>query len=100
MDKNFPPIEGDYVTFIGSTFVTHGQETTYLNNCICLEDTENIEKDTQEIEVYNTEKEVLVAWSKLIQREDPDIIIGYNIFGFDYPLCLTVQKKIIVFPIL
>ena len=26
-----------------------------------------------------------MAWTKLIQREDPDIIIGYNIFGFDYP---------------
>ena len=25
-----------------------------------------------------TEKKVLLAWSKLIQREDPDIIIGYN----------------------
>ena len=93
LDKNFPPIEGDYVTFIGSTFVTHGQETTYLNNCICLEDTENIEKDTQEIEVYNTEKEVLVAWSKLIQREDPDIIIGYNIFGFDYPFMFDRAKE-------
>ena len=93
LDKNFPPIEGDYVTFIGSTFVTHGQETTYLNNCICLEDTENIEKDTQEIEVYDTEKEVLVAWSKLIQREDPDIIIGYNIFGFDYPFMFDRAKE-------
>ena len=37
-----------------------------------------------EIEEYNTEKEVLLAWTKLIKREDPDIIIGYNIFGFDY----------------
>ena len=23
-------------------------------------------------------------WADLIQKEDPDIIIGYNIFGFDY----------------
>ena len=26
----------------------------------------------------------MLRWTKLIQREDPDIIIGYNIFGFDY----------------
>jgi DNA polymerase elongation subunit (family B) len=26
----------------------------------------------------------LTAWADLIQRENPDIIIGYNIFGFDY----------------
>ena len=25
-----------------------------------------------------------MAWKKLILKEDPDIIIGYNIFGFDY----------------
>jgi DNA polymerase elongation subunit (family B) len=36
------------------------------------------------VESYNTEKEVLLAWQQLIQRENPDIIIGYNIFGFDY----------------
>jgi DNA polymerase elongation subunit (family B) len=27
---------------------------------------------------------VLIAWTRLIQRENPDIIVGYNIFGFDY----------------
>jgi len=31
-----------------------------------------------------TEREVLLAWQQLVQRENPDIIIGYNIFGFDY----------------
>ena len=40
--------------------------------------------DNTEIESYKTEKEVLITWMKVIQREDPDIIIGYNIFGFDY----------------
>ena len=33
---------------------------------------------------YDTEKKVLCAWTKIIQKENPDIIIGYNIFGFDY----------------
>jgi DNA polymerase elongation subunit (family B) len=30
------------------------------------------------------ESELLTQWMQLIQRENPDIIIGYNIFGFDY----------------
>jgi DNA polymerase elongation subunit (family B) len=30
------------------------------------------------------EREVLLRWAALVQRENPDIIIGYNIFGFDY----------------
>ena len=36
------------------------------------------------VETYETEAEVLLAWQRLIVRENPDIIVGYNIFGFDY----------------
>ena len=85
LNRVFPGLEGDYVTFIGSTFVTYGEEESQLNHCICLNDTSNLDKRTQVIECYDNERDVLVAWTKLIQREDPDIIIGYNIFGFDYP---------------
>lgn len=85
LNKTFPQLEGDYVTFIGSTFVTYGQENSHLNHCICLGETTNHETDTQVIECYDNEKDVLLAWSELIRKEDPDIIIGYNIFGFDYP---------------
>ena len=84
LDSVFPELAGDQVTFIGSTFVNYCEEKPYLNHCICLNDTSNI-LENQTIECYDTEKEVLCAWSKLIRKEDPDIIIGYNIFGFDYP---------------
>ena len=36
------------------------------------------------IEVEPTERQLLLKWRDLIQKEDPDVIIGYNIFGFDY----------------
>lgn len=36
------------------------------------------------VECYNTEAEVLLAWKRLIKEQDPDIITGYNIFGFDF----------------
>lgn len=85
LNQLFPPLEGDYVTFIGSTFVTYGEEESHLNHCICLNNTTNLEKKSQVIECYDDEKDVLLAWTKVIQKEDPDIIIGYNIFGFDYP---------------
>ena len=82
LNNIFPKLEGDKVTFIGSTFLKYGEEKPYLNNCIVLDTCKDMENT--EIETYNTEKDVLLAWTKLIQREDPDIIIGYNIFGFDY----------------
>jgi len=84
----FPPVEGDIVTFIGSTFVRHGEKAPYCNHCIVLDtcDTSKIERDVPNlvIECYKTEREVLLAWTRLIQRENPDMVIGYNIFGFDY----------------
>ena len=86
LQEIFPPVEGDKVTFIGSTFLTYGEKRPYLNHCIVI-DTCNSLKDevaNSEIETYKTEREVLLAWTRLIQRENPDIIIGYNICGFDY----------------
>jgi DNA polymerase elongation subunit (family B) len=78
----FPSLEGDRVTFIGSTFMMLGEKQPYKNHCVVLNTCSDV-KDV-EIESYSTEAEVLVAWTNLIQRENPDIIIGYNIFGFDY----------------
>jgi DNA polymerase elongation subunit (family B) len=84
----FPKVEGDKVTFIGSTFVKYGQNNNrpYLSNCIVLDTCDHLrdEVPNSEIESYTTEADVLVAWTRLIQKENPDIIIGYNIFGFDY----------------
>jgi len=78
----FPELEGDKVTFIGSTFLKYGEEKPYLNNCVVLNSCSKIENT--EIKSYKTERELLMAWRDLIIKEDPDIIIGYNIFGFDY----------------
>jgi DNA polymerase elongation subunit (family B) len=84
----FPKLEGDKVTFIGSTFIQYGKNnnTPYLNHCIVMDTCDSLEGKVSNsvIESYKTEREVLVAWTDLIQRENPDIIIGYNIFGFDY----------------
>jgi DNA polymerase elongation subunit (family B) len=81
LNAYFPKLEGDKVTFIGSSFVTYGKEETLLNHCIVLGSCDPV--DNAEIESYSTEKEVLLAWTRLIKEKDPDILIGYNIFGFD-----------------
>jgi DNA polymerase elongation subunit (family B) len=86
LQEIFPPVEGDKVTFIGSTFLTYGKKRPYLNHCIVL-DTCNTLKDevaNSEIQTCKTERELLLAWTDIIQRENPDIIIGYNICGFDF----------------
>jgi DNA polymerase elongation subunit (family B) len=92
--NNFPALEGDKVTFIGSTFMNYGDKEPYLNHCIVLNSCDNIMSSNSQIETYDTEKEVLQAWTKLVQRENPDIIIGYNIFSFDYEFMFRRSQEL------
>jgi DNA polymerase elongation subunit (family B) len=78
----FPEVKGDEITFIGSTFINYGEDKPYLNHCLALGTCDKVENS--EIQCCETEKDVMLEWTKLINKEDPDIIIGYNIFGFDY----------------
>ena len=95
LSDDFPELEGDKVTFIGSTFLKYGQKEPYLNHCIVLNSCSKIkEVPNSEIETYDTEEEVLCGWQKVIQREDPDIIIGYNIFGFDYEFMFQRARQL------
>ena len=83
LNSVLPPLEGDTTTFIGSTFRRHGEDKPHRQHILVLggcDDLPNIE-----VQRCETERELLVEWTKLIQEENPDIITGYNIFGFDDP---------------
>jgi len=82
LDNEFPSVEGDKVIQIGTTIQKYGEPECYLKHIISLKSCSPI--DGAVVEWYNTEQEVLLAWTKFIQKLDPDIVTGYNIFGFDY----------------
>ena len=82
LTRLFPRLEGDKVTFIGSTFLRYGEQEPYMNHCVVLGSCDPVEGVI--IDPVNNEKTLLLKWSELMQKENPDIIIGYNIFGFDY----------------
>ena len=82
LTRLFPRLEGDKVTFIGSTFLKYGELEPYLNHCIVLGSCDPVEGAV--IDPVKDEATLLLHWAELIQKENPDIIIGYNIFGFDY----------------
>jgi DNA polymerase elongation subunit (family B) len=92
LTRLFPPLEGDQITCIGSTFMRYGEPDTYLNHCLVLGTCDPVEGAT--IDAVDDERELLVRWSELIQQEDPDIIIGYNIFGFDYEFMLRRSQEL------
>lgn len=102
LGKVLPKLEGDKCTFIGSTFVKYGQKEPYLQVCIALDTCDNLITNVGEtegiatqsiVETYKTEAEVLVAWTRLIKRINPDIIIGYNIFNFDEEFLFQRSKE-------
>jgi DNA polymerase elongation subunit (family B) len=78
----FPGICGDEVTFIGSTFLRYGDAAPYRQHCLVVNSCDEV--DGIEIHSHGSERGILEAWTQLINDENPDIIVGYNIFGFDY----------------
>nr|QBK88920.1 MAG: DNA polymerase family B elongation subunit [Mimivirus LCMiAC02] len=87
-----PQRDNDKVIQIGSTFNTYGNMKCYYKHIITLGTCDPIEGAV--VESYETEKEVLLAWPRLIQRMNPDIVTGYNTFGFDYRYLEARSQKL------
>ena len=88
----FPPLQGDQITFIGTTFLRYGQPEPYRNHCLVVGNCNKV--DGTEICSVKDEKQCILDWTQLIQDENPDIIIGYNIFGFDYQFMFQRAKEL------
>ena len=67
----------DVVFQIGMTTRNFGQTET-IRKCLCLKQT-----DAPDCDSFETERELLQAFEKYLIEIDPDIITGWNIFGFD-----------------
>jgi DNA polymerase elongation subunit (family B) len=73
--------EKDKIIQIGSTISRYGCTECYYKNIITLGSCDEIEG--VDVISCKTEKEVLLKWQELINNKKPDIITGYNIWGFD-----------------
>ena len=92
LDINLPMVEGDKVIQIGTTVQKYGEPECFLKHIITLNSCSPIPGAV--VEAYDTEEEVLLAWTKFIQKLDPDIITGYNIFGFDFAFMWDRAKEL------
>ena len=77
-----PELEGDPIIQIGTTFHYYGQRECCLKHIITLGECESIDNCT--VESCTTEAQLLTKWRDLILSTNPDILTGYNIFGFDF----------------
>jgi DNA polymerase elongation subunit (family B) len=87
--------ENDCVTQIGSVFSYSGDPEPFYVHIITLKKANNINgMENVIIESYNSEVSVLLAWTKLMQKMDPDVVTGYNINGFDFDFLYKRSKKL------
>lgn len=85
-----PELKGDPVIQIGAVFHRFGDNNPYKRIVLCYKGTDLFEDDNDEgckpeVQCFETEAELLMAFGTLITQEDIDIITGYNIMGFDMP---------------
>ena len=82
-DGSFPQAfkPNDKIIQIGMTFTKYGSSEIAKKIMISLNSCDPI----NEVEVHEcyTENDLLLKFQEMIQREDPDVLTGYNIFGFD-----------------
>ncbi len=82
--KKFPSKHNskDRIFSISITTQVHMKEDTRKDIIIIIGPTEPLEN----VITYNveTEDELIQKFFDLVKEEDPDVFIGYNIFGFDY----------------
>lgn len=84
IDGSFPNPQrpGDKIIQIGVTLSRYGEDECYAKYILTLGGCDNLEGI--EVRSFKTEKNLLLNFAKLIREIDPDMITGYNIFGFDF----------------
>lgn len=79
---SLPEVRGDAIIQIGTTFHHYGDreciERVIITNGTCKA------IDNVRVVQCKTEEELLLEWRKLMQETNPDVMTGYNIFGFDF----------------
>ena len=83
-DGSFPKFSRpeDEIIQIGTTVYEYGTDKCIYKYICTLKDCDDIE-DTH-VESYGSERDLLLGWVKFIEKLDPDIMTGYNIWGFDW----------------
>ena len=78
------PVRGDPIIQIGTTYGVYGGGRPPCSRRIVFTMGTCAELEGTDVHVFEDEKEMLLAWQSLVRCSDPDIILGYNIFGFDF----------------
>lgn len=79
-----PGVQGDAIIQIGVTFGCFGrpiQSTRQTRHIFVLGTCADVAGAT--VHAVDAERDLLLSWAKFMGRVDPDVLLGYNILGFD-----------------
>ena len=94
-----PTIKENVVTQIATVFKKYNDNCISvvhlitLKTCNPIKEIPGLKADLIVVESYQTEREVLLAWAKLLRTMDPDILYTYNGDSFD---CMYLYTRSIV----
>ena len=77
-----PMVPGDACFQIAISLVHFGSDEPFDKTCLCFKKTDNVLEGCT-IKSFDTEREMLMAYTEYLHEHDVDIITGWNIFGFD-----------------
>jgi DNA polymerase elongation subunit (family B) len=87
-----PPLEGDKIIQIGITVNKYGSDDIIYKKILSLNTCDEIENT--DVVSCKTEGELLMAWKRFMTTLNPDIIVGYNIWGFDIEYIWNRTKEL------
>jgi DNA polymerase delta subunit 1 len=82
LDRILPRVKGDEIIQIGVTIHRYGDTECSRRILLSLGSCDAIDGCT--VLQCKTETDLLMQWAKTMETVDPDIVTGYNIFGFDF----------------
>ena len=81
--RTLPKLAGDPIIQIGATFHLHGDPAVTERHIFTLGSCDGLSDPAAEVVACKDEREVIMRFAKLVSDRDPDVVTGYNIFGFD-----------------
>ncbi|GLB41714.1 putative DNA polymerase [Lyophyllum shimeji] len=96
----FPEPQTDPVIQIANMVTRQGEQQPFIRNIFALNTCSHIVGS--QVLSFDDEAKLLQAWRDFIEEVDPDVVIGYNIAGFDFPYLMDRAKhlKVVKFPFL
>jgi DNA polymerase delta subunit 1 len=91
-DRVFPDPETECpVIQIATTYQRYGDKEPFRRHLLTLKKCDPI--DSVNVVECDTERNLILRWSKSIQEFDPDILVGYNIWKFDLSYIFKRVRK-------